>query len=994
MFAKTCLWLIGCLIIVSTGFAAGSYDWPGELDTGTLHNAQLQEQSTRGALAGWQGVWNDEHSTPLTAYGPPLALVSPQADDETRQAQAHAFLLQMAALFGEPNVNLELLKNQDVLGKWKALFQETRDGKPVLSSRGDITLNSRGEVMRWGLRTYSTWPMLSEANLSLDIAGRNLQDKIGQQDWSVSPHESFAAFFPDRAQQGLRPVWWIRLAGQAPHARWEGIVDAATGDVLLDWPGIQNELVSGVMQGQFWYPYNSSPTDTAAFTQESVLINDIEVFSDMDGTFSRDITGDAFLVTRLEGPFCNIANEDTDDAEMELALEPPFVPFSWTWSSETAERVEMNAYYHTRFIHQWYKVIDPGFTGLDYSMPVTVNYGTNYDNAFWNGVGCYYGSGGTTFENLAMYCDVIYHEYTHGVTGRIYQGFPLPYSGQSGAMNEAWSDYFPCTITDEPLIGEGGLFNGSPNRYMRNLYNDMHFPENWQGEVHRDSPFISGSLWRIRLALGADIADSLAHYSRYGHADNFFDYLVEVLETDDDDGDLSNGTPHSQTIYTCFGHHGIGPGLDPNFTLQNLNWYENGIGGSSGDGDGWPEVNERVEMTFQLYNEVILFPPPAENVVLTVTSSNPDLTIINGEQNLGDVEPNAVVTPAPIHFDVAPAALDRWATIAITITAENTSRVFEYEVTIPIGYPKVLLVKDDPTSDVESYVVNALHDIDVLFDEIELSEHESLPDSILPEPGLVIWLSGNLRESALTTNDQYLIPEYLSRGNRVILSGQDFIDELSGYPFAQDVLEMEVAQDSFRIASLRPTPGSPLGEENTFILTGTAGASNQDRISILSPLGDNTALCGYGVQGDYGIAGLDFYHGQGIVFGFGMEAISGMANSEPLGVFLQELFQNWASDILTVEPKIAETPVPTAMTLGAAYPNPFNAAVTLPYSIPMGSDAELVIFDLLGREVTRIDLPHQQGSIHWTATGSSGIYFAQIRGEKMSSSITKLILLK
>ncbi|MBU1938080.1 T9SS type A sorting domain-containing protein, partial [bacterium] len=686
--------------------------------------------------------------------------------------------------------------------------------------------------------------------------------------------------------------------------------------------------------------------------------------------------------------------EDAADAEMELTLEPPFTPFSWTWSTETAAREEMNAYYHTRFIHQWYKVIDPGFTGLDYSMPVTVNYGTNYDNAFWNGVGCSYGSGGITFENLAMYCDVIYHEFTHGVTGKIYQGYSLPYSGQPGAMNEAWSDYFACTITDEPLMGEGGLYNGSPNRYMRNLYNDMHFPESWQGEVHRDSPFISGALWRIRMALGANITDSLAHYSRYGHADNFFDYLVEVLETDDDDGDLSNGTPHSETIYTCFGHHGIGPGLDPNFTLQNLNWYENGIGGSSGDGDGWPEISERVEMTFQVYNEVLLFPPTAENVVLTVTCSNPDLTITGSEQNLGNVEPNEVVTPTPIQFDIAPDALDRWAPITITITATNTSRVFEYEVIIPIGSPEILLVKDDPTSDVESYVANALHDINVLFDEIELSEHENLPDSVLPEPGLVIWLSGNLHESALTTNDRYLIENYLNRGNRVILSGQDFIDELSGGPFAQNVLEMEVEQDSFRIASLRPTPESPLGDENLFILTGTAGASNQDRVSILSPLGNNTALCGYGAQGDYGIAGLDFYNGHGIVFGFGIEAISGMANSQSLGVFLQELFQNWASDILTAEPEKHDVVVPTSVVLGPAFPNPFNATVQLPYQIPTGSNAELIIFDLLGREVTRIELPHQKGYIRWTAPGSSGIYFAQIRGEKISSNITKLILLK
>ncbi|MBU1707566.1 hypothetical protein KKB28_06600, partial [bacterium] len=230
MFAKTCLWLLMCLIIVPIGFAAGAYNWPGELDAGTLHDAPLWEQSTRGTLTGWQGVWNDEHSTPLTAYGPPLALISPQADDETRQTQTHAFLLQMAALYGEPNVTLELLKSQYVLGKWKALFQEMRDCKPVLSSRGDITLNSRGEVMRWGLRTYSNWPLLSEANLPLTIAARKLQDKIGQPDWPVSPEESFAAFFPDRALRGLRPVWWIRLAGDASHARWEGIVDATTGN--------------------------------------------------------------------------------------------------------------------------------------------------------------------------------------------------------------------------------------------------------------------------------------------------------------------------------------------------------------------------------------------------------------------------------------------------------------------------------------------------------------------------------------------------------------------------------------------------------------------------------------------------------------------------------------------------------------------------------------------------------------------------------------------
>lgn len=999
MSMRTFVPLIGCLLIVSLSTASGPYDWPGCVDIKTLCSTPLSHhdewiQTTQGALKNWHGLWSSEYRTPLTAFGYPFSLVSPQADELARQNKTHAFLLQMAALFNETDVNLKVAKTHHVLGKWKGFFHEIRDGKPVLGGRADITLNSRGDVMRWGMRTHSTWPLLAPPSYSLEQASGMLQNKIGQFDWLVDKDKSFAAFFPDRTLRGLRSVWWVHLAGEAPHARWEGIVDAATGEVLLDWSGIQHDEVSGTIQGEFWYPYNSSPTDTSAFTMEQIFINGNAVVSDLNGFFSREISGDASLTTWLSGPYCEVINDDAPESQLDLWLEPPFEPITWTWTAEDAEREELNAFYHTRFIHSWYKVLDPGFSGLDYSMPIHVNYGSSYDNAFWNGWGCYYGSGGAIFENLAMYCDVIYHEYTHGVTGRIYAGHPLPYVGQSGAMNEAWSDYFPCTITDEPLIGEGGLYQGNPQAYMRNLYNDMHFPEDWQGEVHRDSPFISGSLWRIRLALGAEIADSLAHYSRYGWANNFLDYFVEVLETDDDDGDLSNGTPHSETIYACFGHHGIGPGNDPNLVVQNLQWYENGDGGSIGDGDGWPEGGERLEITFEVFNDVILFPPSAQSVSLTVLSDDADLTITGGEQNLGDIGPGETITAEPILIDIAADARDHWTTVTLSLTAENTELVFEEEITFSIGSPKILIVKDDPTSDVESYVTNAMHNINIIFDEIELAEHENLPDSILPEPGVVLWLSGNAREGIITTNDQSTLTNYLSQGNRVVLSGQDIIDELSGHPFAQNVLEMEVSQDSTRATSIRPTPGSPLVPENWYLFVGSAGAANQRRASILAPLGDNTTLCGYGLNGTSGTAGLDFYQGQGIVFGFGIESISGMDTSESLDTFLTNLFYQWAPDILPAEPHGLKTPLPTTITLGPAFPNPFNATVQLPYQVPVNSKAELVIFDLLGREVTRISLPHSIGTVTWMPEGATGIYFAQIRGATESSPVTKLVLLK
>ena len=65
-----------------------------------------------------------------------------------------------------------------------------------------------------------------------------------------------------------------------------------------------------------------------------------------------------------------------------------------------------------------------------------VHYGTNYENAFWNGSYMSFGDGASTFYPLVN-ADVSGHEVSHGYTE---QHSNLTYSGQSGGMNEAFSD--------------------------------------------------------------------------------------------------------------------------------------------------------------------------------------------------------------------------------------------------------------------------------------------------------------------------------------------------------------------------------------------------------------------------------------------------------------------------------------------------------------------------------------------------------------------------
>jgi Zn-dependent metalloprotease len=93
----------------------------------------------------------------------------------------------------------------------------------------------------------------------------------------------------------------------------------------------------------------------------------------------------------------------------------------------------------------------------------TVHFGTNYDNAFWNGNQMVYGDGdGQIFQRFTKSIDVIGHELTHGVTQH---EAGLVYSNQPGALNESMSDVFGSLVKQyvlkqtadkaDWLIGEG-----------------------------------------------------------------------------------------------------------------------------------------------------------------------------------------------------------------------------------------------------------------------------------------------------------------------------------------------------------------------------------------------------------------------------------------------------------------------------------------------------------------------------------------------------------
>ena len=88
---------------------------------------------------------------------------------------------------------------------------------------------------------------------------------------------------------------------------------------------------------------------------------------------------------------------------------------------------------------------------------------------------------------------------------------------------------------------------------------------------------------------------------------------------------------------------------------------------------------------------------------------------------------------------------------------------------------------------------------------------------------------------------------------------------------------------------------------------------------------------------------------------------------------------------------------PARPSLDFNYPNPFNPLTKIKFSLSGSGNVSLIIYDLMGREVTTLVDGHMTSGAHdiiWNASGvSSGIYFYRLRSGNFLET-KKMILLK
>jgi len=89
--------------------------------------------------------------------------------------------------------------------------------------------------------------------------------------------------------------------------------------------------------------------------------------------------------------------------------------------------------------------------------------------------------------------------------------------------------------------------------------------------------------------------------------------------------------------------------------------------------------------------------------------------------------------------------------------------------------------------------------------------------------------------------------------------------------------------------------------------------------------------------------------------------------------------------------------VPTKSAITALYPQPFNAILTIEYSLSEASETQIILIDLTGREVWRLAYGRLEAGNHQALISAenlgSGLYLLKLEGNFGSTS-SKVILLK
>ncbi len=531
-------------------------------------------------LAGWTAMWDRDTDVPLRMWTNGIVVSGSNSNAAVAEAAARQFLASHLAVLapGARLEDFELVSNQlggDGQVRSVGFIQRASGIRVQGGSIGFAFKRDRlvmvsstalpNVVVSAPTQRLSPAVVANAATRWLAEAGEPVAARVVA---NAAPSERVIIPIV-RPRHGARPEISYRVAEQVAvdsttgPGRWNVFVDAdsatpiarrstityASGKVLFNVPDRGPQ---------------GTRTPRAALATHTV--NGVSTTAALDGTVTWSGTAAATVNLKLTGPLVAISNGAGAVFAETLSLA---ANGTLLWDHGTQEQVDaqLDAFIYANQVKQFAKArINPNLTYLDQQLSVTVNEQGSC-NAFSTGDDVHFFPKNQQCENTGRLADVVYHEFGHSLhANSIINGV----GAFDGSLSEGLADTTAVLMTGDPGMGRGFFFN---NEALRNVEQatPKRFPEDADGEVHDEGEIIGEALWDTRKALEAKLGQPAGfqktieiYYGIMQRASDIPSSYAEALVADDDDGDLSNGTPNRCEIDAAFARHGLS---DPTVSL-------------------------------------------------------------------------------------------------------------------------------------------------------------------------------------------------------------------------------------------------------------------------------------------------------------------------------------------------------------------------------------------------------------------------------------------
>jgi len=450
-------------------------------------------------------------------------------------------------------------------------YRQHRDGVPVYDAH-----------LRLLVRNEDGYPLVLAASSLRDLGGYRVPRSVNVQEGAA--HAAAAVFEPGLRSFGPSElVIWagvnndrvtprlalsfvaegVSTAGQPK--KWRLVCDAETGQILHAVDLIIFTDIVGSVQGVATIgPKSDACNPEAAIPMKWAKVSVTggnTAYTDANGNFTIPHGGSTQVTVQsfMNGLYFAVDNIAGSEETLSQNVIPPgpanFVHNAF--NATEALRAQVNGYVQANVVRDWILVQNPLYPTIagQTNFPVNVNRTDGYcpGNAWYDGSSINFCSSSGSYPNTA-YSSIIHHEYGHHMVA-------CGGSGQ-GAYGEGMADTASVLILDDHVLAWG--FYGDCNSGLRDAENTLQYP--CSGEIHYCGQLLSGCIWDTRQELGVTdpnnalaIVSNLAVNSVLLHSGTEItpQITIDFLTLDDNDNDITNGTPHYPEICAGFGNHNM-----------------------------------------------------------------------------------------------------------------------------------------------------------------------------------------------------------------------------------------------------------------------------------------------------------------------------------------------------------------------------------------------------------------------------------------------------